>query len=197
MRCARVDGVSLAAAASMAAALLGRAPIARGQTGPDGVAVEAIVHHGDAQAAQRPLAVDPAADALAEAKRAVERATRLQSAGDEARAKAADSLAREWAETARDIARAVTEEARADELRRRAFDAQERVERVRALIEEEIAHVGRLRTQLDEAVRAAKGERRAIEVHDDRGAPKNAPNEPKPQSATEKAPKSVDSGALP
>src|SRR5258708_2213352 len=77
-------------------------------------------------------------DALARARDARERATRLRRAGDEAHAKTADGLAREWAETGRDLARAADAEAAATELRRKAMAEQAQVERARALAEEGI-----------------------------------------------------------
>ena len=106
------------------------------------------------------------AAAVAHAKEALERATRLRGAGDEAHAKAADGLAREWAETGRDLARAVDAEASASDLRRKAVDAQARLVRARALVEEGIARVGRLRAQLDEEGRAAPKDRTAVEMHE-------------------------------
>jgi hypothetical protein len=106
------------------------------------------------------------ADAVASAKGALERATRLRAAGDDAHAKAADGLALEWAQTGRDLARAADAEATATELRRKAVDAQAQLERTRAQVEEGIAHVGRLRTQLQEAEKAGKVDHVAVEVHE-------------------------------
>ncbi|HEY3815612.1 MAG TPA: hypothetical protein VGL81_00495 [Polyangiaceae bacterium] len=106
------------------------------------------------------------ADAVASAKNALERATRLRAAGDEAHAKAADALALEWAQTGRDLAKAVDAEATATELRRKAVDAQAQLERTRAQVEEGIAHVGRLRAQLEEAEKAGKVDHVAVEVHE-------------------------------
>jgi hypothetical protein len=106
------------------------------------------------------------ADAVASAKGALERATRLRAAGDEAHAKAADGLALEWAQTGRDLAKAADAEATATELRRKAVDAQALLERTRTQVEEGIAHVGRLRTQLQEAEKAGKVDHAAVEVHE-------------------------------
>jgi hypothetical protein len=112
------------------------------------------------------------AEALAQAKQALERATRLRAAGDETHARAADGLAREWAETARDLVKTVDAEARAAELRRKAVDAQAQLERSRTLVEEEIARVGRLRAELAEVEKSgSKEERTAVEVHDGEAAP--------------------------
>jgi hypothetical protein len=108
------------------------------------------------------------AEALANARAALERATRIRMTGDETHAKAADGLALEWAQVARDLAKAADAEAAAAELRRKAVDAQEQLERTRALVEEGIARVGRLQAELAEAERAPKADRTAVEVHDDK-----------------------------
>jgi hypothetical protein len=136
--------------------------------------------HSTAAALAQKLELDPVhgpitAAAVARAKEALERAARLRGAGDEAHAKAADGLAREWAETARDLARAADAEASASDLRRKAVDAQARLIRARALVEEGIARVGRLRAQLDEAGRAAPKDRTAVEVHDGNATPRPTP----------------------
>jgi len=111
-----------------------------------------------------------AAEALTRATEALERGTRLRRAGDEVHAKTADGLAREWAETGRDLMRAADAESTAADLRRKAMGEQEQVERTRALVEEGVARVGRLRGQIDEAGAANVDARRAVEVHD--GQPK-------------------------
>jgi hypothetical protein len=105
-------------------------------------------------------------EAIAHAKDALERATRLRTAGDEAHAKAADGVALEWAQVARDLAKAADAEATAADLRRKAVDAQAQLERARAQVEEGIAHVGRLRAELAEAEKAPKIERTAVEAHE-------------------------------
>ena len=87
-------------------------------------------------------------DALRRAKVALERATRFRGAEEGARATLAEGVAREWAEAARDLVSAADAEASAAQVRRRAVDAQERLERSRVLVEEEIARVGRLDAQL-------------------------------------------------
>jgi len=110
------------------------------------------------------------ADALLEARNALERATRLRVAGDEAHAKAADGLALEWAETARDVVKAVDAEAAAADLRHKALDAQAQLERSRALVEEAIASIGRLQAELDQAASSSTGhagrDHVAVEVHE-------------------------------
>jgi hypothetical protein len=130
---------------------------------------------GDDRAAAEALVVpmqratpDPATiEAVARARDALEQSTRLRAAGDEAHAKAADGLAREWAETARDLAQAAAAEKQAVERRRRAIQAQAQLERTRALVEDGIARLGRIRAELETAVA-----RTAVEVHD--GEPKPA-----------------------
>ena len=96
------------------------------------------------------------AELVAHAREALERATRLRTAGDETHAKLADGLAREHAEAARDLARAIDAEEKAARARRAAIDAGAQVERERALLEEGIAQNGRLRSALDELERGRK-----------------------------------------
>jgi hypothetical protein len=142
-------------------------------------------------------------EAVTNAKAALERATRLRTAGDEVHAKAADGLALEWAQVARDLAKAADAEATAADLRRKAVEAQAQLERERAQVEEGIAHVGRLQAELSEAEKAPKIERTAVEVHEadkgdtsDKGTKrptgKAAPGgraAPKPKAGDSKAPK--------
>jgi hypothetical protein len=158
--------VSIAALATFAALL---APAAAAAQGSD--------DHSVAQAITNQLERDGhanvAREAFANARAALERATRLRSAGDEAHAKAADGLAREWAEDARDAARSADAEAAAAQVRKKAVDAQAQLERTRALVEEAIARVGRLKAELDHIERsgatAAAGvtgkARKAVEAH--------------------------------
>jgi hypothetical protein len=134
------------------------------------------------------------ADALAHARAALERAVRLRAAKiwghdpDEKHAAQADGLAREWAETARDLVRAVDAEKTAADTRRKAMDAQAQLERTRALVEEGIARVGRLKAAITEAERAPEsGRRQAIEVHEGQPPPstKVAPKVPKKPDSPE------------
>ena len=89
------------------------------------------------------------AEALRHAGEATEQATRFRAAGDEGHAKAADGLAREWSETARDLSLAAAAEKLADERKRLSMQAQAKLERTRALVEEGIARLGRLRAALE------------------------------------------------
>jgi uncharacterized membrane protein YccC len=137
-----------------------------------------------AEVERDPAAKTTASDAIAKAKSALERGTRLRAAGDEAHARVADELAREWAETARDVAKASEIEKKAAEARAAATDAGAQVERERALLEEAIARAGRLRAQLEAAEREAKDTNRTATAALDGGAPKpKAPprTPPKPQ----------------
>jgi hypothetical protein len=106
----------------------------------------------------------------------------MRAAGDEAHARAADGLALEWAETARDVARAVDVEKTAADLRRKVMAEQAQIQRARALIEEGIVRVGRLRKELEDSLARVRsphdpGEvRTAVEVHDgDPSRPAAAP----------------------
>jgi hypothetical protein len=148
------------------------APAALADGGEDHAAAAEIVK----QIESNPARAAVAAEALGHAKEALERATRLRSAGDEPHAKAADGLAREWAEDARDITRAAEAEAAAGEARRKAVEAQAQVERTRALVEEGIARIGRLTAELNQVERqpqppsprggpSASVSKRAVEVH--------------------------------
>ncbi len=81
---------------------------------------------------------------------ALERATRMRAAGDEAHAQLADGLALELAQAGRDLVRAIDVEAAADDARRAAIDAGVVGERERALLEEGIARNGRLKAEIAE-----------------------------------------------
>src|ERR1700677_2098398 len=151
----------LGAVGMVVAGLLASGSVAA-QTADDHAAAEALVQALEHDTAHTVVT----ADAVSAAKGALERATRLRSAGDEAHAKAADGLALEWAQMGRDLAKAADAEATAAELRRKAVDAQALLERTRAQVEEGIAHVGRLRTQLQDAEKAGKVDRVAVEVHE-------------------------------
>jgi hypothetical protein len=130
-------------------------------------------------------------DAVERAKEALERGIRLRRTGDEAHARMADGLAREWAETARDLARAAQAEAAVADLRRKAMTEQEQAERTRALVEEGVARVGRLRAQVDAIRGPDAAGRRAVEVHDggaDRGKDATARDAPAKNGRTKDAP---------
>ncbi len=155
----------------------------------DGALARDIVHALEADAAHATIIGEP----LGRAREAIERATRLREAGDEARAKAADGLALEWAETARDSARAADAERAAAARREQAVTKQAQVERARALVEADLAHVGRLRKEIDDAggpgrPRDASNERTAVEVHDGKPPPKASAKKPSKSPPPEPAP---------
>jgi len=153
---------------------------ARAQTTDDHAAATAIVQTFEQDAAHASIASTP----IANAKDALERATRLRAVGDEAHAKAADGLAREWADMVRDLARAVDAEGAASDARRKAEDAKARVERSRALVEEGIARIGRMRAELEDASGTAP-ERKAADGHSgDRATGKKAGGKERPAKPT-------------
>ena len=144
---------------------------ARAQPADEHAAATALIQQLSADTAHQAVT----ADALLEAKNALERATRMRVAGDEAHAKAADGLALEWAETARDVVRAADAEAAAAELRHKALDAQAQLERSRSMVEEAIATIGRLQAELDQVGGHPPQDHTAVEVHDGEPAPKGKP----------------------
>jgi hypothetical protein len=122
----------------------------------------ALAASGDAQRQTEQLLADAeqgelrkaiTQDLVKRSRAASERAARMRSAGDESHARLADEVAREWAEGARDLARAAEAEARATSARQAAMDAGAQAERERALLEEGIAHNGRLRAEIDQVDR--------------------------------------------
>lgn len=150
-------------AAALAASVTAVASSIHAQSADDPSSAASIVRQLENDPAHRPIT----SAAVERAKKALERATRLRGAGDEAHAKAADGLAREWALTARDLARAADAEGAASDLRHKAVDAQARLERTRALVEEGIARIGRLRSGLASAGHAAPKDRTAVDARDE------------------------------
>ena len=150
-----------------------------------GVATLAGVAHGDDRATTAALLGELDHDVahkaaigapLQRAHEALERATRMRAAGDEAHAQLADGLARELAETARDLVRALEAERMANDARRAATDAGTVGDRERALLEEGIARNGRLRTEIEELGRPRQKEARTSSLAmSDAGAPAPAP----------------------
>ena len=163
---------AIAVAAFLIAVAVGGA--ARG-AGDDRAVAEALVKSTE------PLGPAPVtADALARTSEALERATRLRAAGDEAHAKVADGLAREWAETARDLGLAAAAEKLAADRKRQSMQALAQLQRTKALVEEGIARLGRLRAALDAAAPPTKPKQApAVDVHD--GPAKPAREDPRGQ----------------
>lgn len=116
--------------------------------------------HARAEAAVKELEASPkkaaVAEMIARAKTALERASGMRSAGDEAHARLADEAARTWTDAAREVLRAAEIEERAAASRRAASDAGARADRERALLEEAVAQSGRLRAQLEALERESK-----------------------------------------
>jgi len=143
--------------------------------GDDHALAQGIVDELGRDAAHREIVTEP----VEQARQALERAVRLRAVGDERHARAADGLAREWAEVARDLVRAADAETQAADVRRKALDEQVQLERTRALVDEEIARIGRLQAELATAQRAPSGDvkadRHAVETHaGDAKAPRGA-----------------------
>ena len=113
-----------------------------------------------------------AAEAIARAKNALDRASQLRAVGDPVHARLAEGLGRQWAETGRDLGRAADAEAQALDLRRKAQDNQAQIIKTRALVEEVIARTGRLRAEIDAIERDGGAPRTAVELHDREGASK-------------------------
>lgn len=85
---------------------------------------------------------------IAQARRALERADRARAAGDVTNAEQLEGLARDWAEYAQDAAKAVQAEHKAASAQSAAADASTRVERARALLEEQMARRARAQGEL-------------------------------------------------
>src|SRR6185437_2510347 len=93
------------------------------------------------------------------------------------------------AETARDLSLAVAAEKLAEDSKRQAMQSQAQLQRTRALVEESIARLGRLRAELDAASAAPASsaevaKRRAVETHE--GDPPTPKPGSKAQAAAEK-----------
>lgn len=113
----------------------------------DRTATERMANELDHDSAHKTLT----ADAVAHARKALERALRMRQSGDETRARDTEGLARRWVELARDLARTSDAEAQAGLLRSAATDAGAHAERERALLEETIARTGRLKAEIEAA----------------------------------------------
>jgi hypothetical protein len=173
-------------ARSSAALAAAMAVVPRHALADDGSAARDLVQQLGADEAHAAVVADP----LGHAREALERGTRLRESGDEAHAKAADGLALEWAETARDLVRAADAEREAASRRHAVMDKLAQVERARALVEADLAHVGRLRKEIADAAgpgapRRADAERTAVEVHDGQPGATGGNKKPAP---TKKAP---------
>jgi hypothetical protein len=149
----RALGVALIAAVGLGIA-------AATAQGDDRATAEAILAPIEHDAAHKAVT----ADAVKQARDALEQGTRMRDANDEARARLAESLGRHWAQVARDLARASDAEQAATQTRLAADDAGARADRERSLLEEAIARQGRLRAELDGLDRAKQGPDRTAPV---------------------------------
>jgi hypothetical protein len=157
-----------------------------GASGDDRAAAAAILDEVGRDTAHRSVV----AVAVDKSKTALERGTRMRAAGDEVHARLAEGLALDWAMVAKDLLGAASVEDRARAARMDVLDAGARVERERALLEEDIGRTGRLRAELEaqprterEAPRtSAVGERPVRHDQDraDGGAPRAVAAPPVP-----------------
>jgi hypothetical protein len=88
------------------------------------------------------------ADAVKQARAALERARRMRDAGDDRHAHLAEGLALEWARVGQTLVRATEAEDKAKVARQAALDAGARVDRERAMVEQQLAENGRLQGEL-------------------------------------------------
>jgi len=145
--------------------------LAASARGDDRASAEAILAPLEHDAAHATVT----ADAIKQARLALERATRMRDANDEPRARLAEGLGLRWAEVARDRVRTADAEQAALDTRLAANDAGARAERERALLEEAIGRQGRLHAELD-ALQSKQGPERTAAV----GASLDAGVPPKP-----------------
>jgi hypothetical protein len=155
------------------ALVLGVASLALAAGGDDTRATEAILSGLEADPAHKAVTQD----LVKRSRAALERATRMRAAGDESHARLSDGVARAWADAAQDLARAADAEAKASAARLAAIDAGAVSERERALLEEGIAHNGRLRSQLEQVDREKNEQPSRTSTVADAGAPQ-APKKP-------------------
>lgn len=109
---------------------------------------------GDAQGGAVPApvskpALEAAAHAIGESKKALARAVELRNVGDVPRAELSEDAALEWALAARDLVRAIELERKADEQAAAATSASSKAARARTLLEESIAKRAKLQQELD------------------------------------------------
>jgi hypothetical protein len=158
-------GFLLATVTSLALTTLAFAPSAHADDRSSALTILVTLEHAPVGAtlAKEPGSASqlaPSDDAVTRARDALERATRMRNAGDEAHARLAEGLALEWAETARDRARTLAVETKAREAEVLTIEATARVERERALLEEAIARSGRLKAEVALATKKASPEKK-------------------------------------
>ncbi len=123
-------------------------------------------------------------DAVAQTRKALERALRMHQAGDDVRAREVEGLARSWAEMGKDLVRTADAEARSRQLLNAASDAGAHAERERALLEEAIAQNSRLKAEVASAEKeeSAAPTRTSAVAKKDADAGAKTPKSPKPSS---------------
>lgn len=114
-----------------------------------------------------PATKDSTAEAVKKSRAALERATRMRAAGDEAHAKLAEGLAHDWAEVGKEVRRAALAEKQAADMHQSALDASAQTDRERSMLEQRVAENGRLVAELG-AMDAGK----AVAASSDAGAKK-------------------------
>ncbi len=138
MKVARTWALGLVLAVAAASAL------ALAASSDDRAAAEGAIASLEKDPHTKTLCAEP----IAQTRAALERAHRMRVAGDDKHARLAEGLALEWAMVAQDLARADEAETRAATARAAATDAGARVERERALLEQQLAENGRLGAEL-------------------------------------------------
>jgi len=115
----------------------------------DRAAASAAIAALQANESHRRIAADP----LARARHALERADGARSAGDHEHGALLEALAREWAEGSGDLLRTTAAETEANEQHRRASEAESKARRAHTLIEETVAR----RARAAETLKAMEG----------------------------------------
>ena len=135
---------------------------------------------------QRGASRGAARDAVAEARRALERADKARLAGDQKHGAELEVLALEWAEAGRDLARTAEAEERAAELEKKLTEAEIKLRTTRTLIEQAAARRARADAELAELKRGTESP-----------SPAAAPSAAPPKSAPTATPKTAPPAAPP
>ena len=114
------------------------------------------------------------ADAVQQARAALERATRMRAAGDEVHGRLAEALAHDWAVVAAEQARTLAEEKKAAILHASAADAGAQTKHARAMLEQRVAENGRLVAEIASAEAKADAGTQSLSVKTDPGNPPGA-----------------------
>ncbi len=128
-----------------------------------------------------------ARDAVAEARRALERADKARLAGDQKHGTELEALALEWAEAGRDLARTAEAEERAAELEKKLTEAEVKLRTTRTLIEQAAARRARADAELAELKRN-EGATAPSAAPPSSAAPKSAPAPATPKTAPSATP---------